>query len=357
MAGYQGLGRITDPATQAVCKALFDLTSQLQRRLTTLEGTALQQGSAYDARGERLTNLAAPVVGSDAVTLSALRDYVGAQLALSRVGLAAAGALSGGTAATPLAVAVDGTTIQIVNNQLTGGLLEQTTAVTGTQNNFNVLSRFTALRATGASLATFTGFTVNGAAPRSGDRILLMAEGAGNAKVTDEDSGSSAAHRIDCPSVNGQIVGPHGHMLLVYDGTDLRWHAILLDPGAPITVPYNSGDFTGSGSMTWTVESADLKTFTYIQLGKLVKVAIVIEDSSVGGTPAGTLSIALPAGFVAAKTTLFPAFIKDNGSFDSGAGSTGSGASTISTFTRTIVAWQASVNATNVYHDASIEVN
>lgn len=83
MSGYQGLGRIKDPPTQAVCKSLFDLTAQLQRRLVVIEETALLQGSAYDAKGERLSNLDAPVAASDAVTLEYLRAFVEARFALT----------------------------------------------------------------------------------------------------------------------------------------------------------------------------------------------------------------------------------------------------------------------------------
>lgn len=81
MAGYQGLGRIQDPATQAVCKSLFDLIAALDRRLTTLEGVALTRAQgAVDAGTARLTNLSAPSAGADAVTLAYLRGYVAAQL-------------------------------------------------------------------------------------------------------------------------------------------------------------------------------------------------------------------------------------------------------------------------------------
>src|SRR3989304_6494040 len=83
MAGYQGLGPIKGPPTQAVCKSLFDLTAQLQRRLVVIEETALLQGSAYDAKGERLSNLDAPVAASDAVTLEYLRAFVEARVTLT----------------------------------------------------------------------------------------------------------------------------------------------------------------------------------------------------------------------------------------------------------------------------------
>lgn len=81
MAGYQGLGRITDPATQAVCKTLFDLIAALDRRLLALEGVALTRAQGEtDAGRTRLTNLSAPQDDADAVTLRYLRGFVAAQL-------------------------------------------------------------------------------------------------------------------------------------------------------------------------------------------------------------------------------------------------------------------------------------
>lgn len=81
MAGYQGLGRITDPATQTVCKQLFDLIAALDRRLTALEGVALTRNQGeVDAGATRLTDLLSPEADTDAVTLRYLRGFVAAQL-------------------------------------------------------------------------------------------------------------------------------------------------------------------------------------------------------------------------------------------------------------------------------------
>lgn len=78
MAGYPGLGRLTDPATISVCKTLFDLTGQLLRRLETLEAAALQAG---DAAGQRLSQVGRPTALDDAVTVAYLREYVAAHTA------------------------------------------------------------------------------------------------------------------------------------------------------------------------------------------------------------------------------------------------------------------------------------
>lgn len=76
MAGYAGLGRVTDPATQAVLKALFDLVGQLQRRLTALEGASLQGETTVDVRGQRLTHVGAPTALDDAATVGFVRSQI-----------------------------------------------------------------------------------------------------------------------------------------------------------------------------------------------------------------------------------------------------------------------------------------
>lgn len=124
MAGYPGLGRIQDAATREVCKQIFDQLNALKRQATELEARALLRGSPYDAKGERITNLAAAEQGSDALRLSDLQRAINQIRAAFGSGGAVtvdpAGALGGnGAEITPLKVLVDGSTVQIVGNQLT----------------------------------------------------------------------------------------------------------------------------------------------------------------------------------------------------------------------------------------------
>lgn len=114
MAGYPGLGRIKDPDTQAVCKALFDANNGLLRRLAQLEAEALRQGSPFQAGGERISNLGLPQDPADAVSVAYLRQVLAAR------GGGAVGAVdtNGALDADPLSVRVDGSTIVKVGNQL-----------------------------------------------------------------------------------------------------------------------------------------------------------------------------------------------------------------------------------------------
>lgn len=188
---------------------------------------------------------------------------------------------------------------------------EQTTAATGAQHNFDLTGSNIYLRCTGAA-PSFSGFTVLGAAPSPGDRVLIECLGT-TAKVTNQDTNSTAAHRVITPSTTGQIVGLGGLMLLVYDGVTDRWREHVIDPGAAVAVTYSAGNFTASGSMTWTVDSGDQVKFAYVQRGKFVQFFVVLTLTTVGGTLSNELRIALPNGFTAAYEQWSPFF----GGYDS----------------------------------------
>lgn len=81
------------------------------------------------------------------------------------------------------------------------------------------------------------------------------------------------------------------------------------------SVPYNSGNFTASGSMTWTVTSGQVTAFTYTVIGKTLWVNLGISTSSVGGTPDKQLFVAVPGGFTVTAQTVVQCRLYDNGTF------------------------------------------
>jgi hypothetical protein len=95
------------------------------------------------------------------------------------------------------------------------------------------------------------------------------------------------------------------------------WRAFFKDLGASYgtwhTVPHAAGDFTANGSMTWTVESADLSTFAYVEMGKLLIVAVTVTGAVVGGVVNTTLQVTLPAQHVAARNMSIPVWVTDAG--------------------------------------------
>jgi len=67
-------------------------------------------------------------------------------------------------------------------------------------------------------------------------------------------------------------------------------------------VPFNASDFIAEGGGTWTVQAADVITFAYSLVGKIIIVAFEIQTTDTSGT-VSTLSIKIPGGFVPARTT------------------------------------------------------
>lgn len=93
-------------------------------------------------------------------------------------------------------------------------------------------------------------------------------------------------------------------------------------------VSYNAGDFTAGGTMTWTVESADVANYSYMLVGKTLFVAVNVGTTTTGGTADFKLQVAIPGGFTCTKATTTASLyvvqsgIASTGVFDIAAGAT-----------------------------------
>ena len=68
-------------------------------------------------------------------------------------------------------------------------------------------------------------------------------------------------------------------------------------------VPYAAANFGATASMTWTVDSGDVVTFTFAVLGNMMFIWLRVATTTVGGVVAGAnLTVKIPNGRVAAKT-------------------------------------------------------
>jgi hypothetical protein len=87
--------------------------------------------------------------------------------------------------------------------------------------------------------------------------------------------------------------------------THVRDNMLAIFSAGPtwVNVTFNSGNFTASGSMTWTVASGDQGVYQWTEIGKTMHVAFEINTSTVGGTPSTELRIAIPNGRTASGTT------------------------------------------------------
>lgn len=188
----------------------------------------------------------------------------------------------------------------------------QRTALTGQEDDLVVDDPYTLLLCGNASPLVLSGLIVSGENSRDGSRILIVNAGTSTVQVTHQDTDSAAGNRFVCESAAGQILGPGGALLAVFDATAERWVVVLLSPGAPIAVAHSAGNFTAGGSQTWTVASGDQLAFRYQQRGTVVTVWLDIATSTVGGTPDTLLKVALPNGFAVAQPVNALCAVRDN---------------------------------------------
>lgn len=116
------------------------------------------------------------------------------------------------------------------------------------------------------------------------------------------------------------------------------------------TVTHSAGNFTGSGSLTWTVDSGDMSINRYTDVGLTMWWSLGLVNTSTGGTASDELRVTLPASRTVAATTTGACAGVDNGTpvetvYTATAGNT------YVTFYRTIAGanWSnASTNATSI---------
>lgn len=137
--------------------------------------------------------------------------------------------------------------------------------------------------------------------------------------------------------------------------TYIRDNMLAIFPAGPAytSVAHSAGDFTGSGTITWTVASGDQTRFAYVEIGKTMIVSLVIATSSVSGT--GTeLRVAVPNGKTASNGGGAYALI-DNGT--SGVGRwLSTGGTYLAFYTPTNGNWTASTDNTYIYATCVFEI-
>ena len=70
--------------------------------------------------------------------------------------------------------------------------------------------------------------------------------------------------------------------------------------GEPVDIPLVSADFTGSGTLTWTVLPKNLLTLAYSLTGMEMLFAVGLSSTTVAGA-GNILQVMLPGGFLAAR--------------------------------------------------------
>jgi hypothetical protein len=159
--------------------------------------------------------------------------------------------------------------------------------------------------------------------------------------------------------VGATITGPDaGNWNQAYGWGDHAQAGYLDTPGAWTTVSHTAGDFTGSGSMTWTVDAGDLDHFAYTIMGKTMVLALNVITSSVGGTPATLLLVKIPGGYKAKAGQKCAYESNDNGTRQIGTAFTAAASALISlrVTANTSTAWAAATNTTDVSFTCTFEI-
>ena len=130
-------------------------------------------------------------------------------------------------------------------------------------------------------------------------------------------------------------------------------------PAPPVVtnVAFVAGNFTGNGSMTWTVTSAQQNTFAYTLVGNLMTVFFSIVGGTVGGTVNSILQMTIPAGKKSTFTVLNGCNIENNSVYAQTACQVNPGGSTITCYANAggTVNWTA--GAVSVYGQITFPVD
>lgn len=232
----------------------------------------------------------------------------------------------------------------------------QTVTTTGNIDDLAVTARI--VRMNNASLATIRGI----AAGTEGQRVTFVAIGAGQVNFNHQDTNDATASSrlINMATSAATSLSPVSGAMAEYeyDASTQRWRLIAHEQGAWITRAHTAGDFTGNGSMTWTVEAADLLGLKYMLRGKTLHVSLAVATSTVGGTPNTTLQALIPGGFQAASQHQGAASVLDNNVIMPSARWFTTTTNTLLSIRNgpTAVNWAASTNLTTVFLSATFEV-
>jgi len=131
---------------------------------------------------------------------------------------------------------------------------------------------------------------------------------------------------------------------------------IYYSTGEWVDRAFSAGNYSASGSMTWTVASGDVVSDNYLLNGKLLTMSFIVDTSSVGGTPSSDLRISLPGGKTVNAQSTNPIRIVDNGTASIGYALAIPGNGYVSIRRVDLTNWQLSTDNTRVEGQITLEV-
>lgn len=208
------------------------------------------------------------------------------------------------------------TTSSMVVGAREGSPLIQTTALTGTQNNFALTPNVRVLICTNATLTTFTGFTSG----YDGQLLTVRTTGAGQVDFVHGSGSSSIGNRFSNFATvgNTSLAAGSGVLTYQYSATSTAWILINHEQGAWITPTFAAGNFTGNGALTWTVTGPQLTTGKYRLDGRTLSVMFLFTNTTTGGVANTNLSIANAAygGYTAVSAAYVKLGFANDGAVD-----------------------------------------
>ena len=165
------------------------------------------------------------------------------------------------------------------------------------------------IRMNNATDATIRGLV----AGSPGQQVTIVSIGAGHVYLAHQNANSTEANRlINYATGAATPLGARaGTATYQYDATTDRWRLVAHEQGAWITPTFAAGDYTAT-SGTWTVESADVSTFTHRLVGRTMNVIWNIGTFSVSANPSSLLRV-IPGGFTSTGNQPGTCMVADNG--------------------------------------------
>lgn len=262
--------------------------------------------------------------------------------------------------------------LEIVSGAQITGIPTFTTSVTVAQLN-SALATIAdgALKRNGG---TITGnITVNSSVTIDGVDISAALGGSGNGQFATIDTSNTGAESIDAA---GGIEAGTGNVEII--GTDGRIPAISSTyfaslSGANLTgIPSNTamtttwatptyagGDYTTNGAGGWTVDSGDIVSFRYMEIGKTMYMNVVLTTTTVTAATGSQLKIKIPNSRTAASLYSGPFNGLNNAvAFSGGVWQTGTADAQLYLYVDPTLgtSWTAAANATQLRVNAVFEI-
>ncbi len=175
--------------------------------------------------------------------------------------------------------------------------LHTATTITSTGNQAAVdVTGVNRLICNNASLLTIQGL-LGGI---EGQELLIESIGAGQIDLVHLSGSAASGNKLTNVVTSGPtpLAAAKGRANYVYRGS--TWELVDHTQGDWIANPFTAGDYTASGSMTFTVASGDVPVNQYYILGKVLHWNFRVITATVGGTPSTQLIVKLPSTYTIA---------------------------------------------------------